>query len=111
MPQIAIAALDDLRRQQSVKFKFRRDGISRDGFAALFKAGEAAFGDGRFEAAIEHFERAYELSHRPVLLLNIASAQSDLNDNAAARRTLEQLIAQYPQSEAATKARQRLGQR
>ena len=33
------------------------------------------------------------------------------NDNAAARRTLEQLIAQYPQSEAATKARQRLGQR
>ena len=36
MPQIAIAALDDLRRRQSVKFKFRRDGISRDGFAALF---------------------------------------------------------------------------
>jgi nitrite reductase/ring-hydroxylating ferredoxin subunit len=37
MPQIAIAALKDLRRQQSVKFKFRRDGISRDGFAALFR--------------------------------------------------------------------------
>jgi nitrite reductase/ring-hydroxylating ferredoxin subunit len=36
MPEIAIAALDDLRRRQSVKFKFRRDGISRDGFAALF---------------------------------------------------------------------------
>ena len=37
MPQIAIASLEDLRRQQSVKFKFRRDGISRDGFAALFR--------------------------------------------------------------------------
>jgi tol-pal system protein YbgF len=47
----------------------------------------------------------------PDALLNIASAQSDLNDNAAARRTLEELIAKYPQTEAAQKARQRLGQR
>ena len=45
----------------------------------------------------------------PDALLNVASAQSDLNDNAAARRTLEELIAKYPQSEAATKAKQRLG--
>ncbi len=47
----------------------------------------------------------------PDALLNIASAQSDLNDNAAARRTLEELIAKHPQSEAAQKARQRLGLR
>ena len=47
----------------------------------------------------------------PDALLNIASAQSDLNDNAAARRTLEELIAKYPQTDAAQKARQRLGQR
>ena len=45
------------------------------------------------------------------VLLNIAAAQSDLNENPAARRTLEELISKYPQSEAATKARQRLGQR
>jgi tol-pal system protein YbgF len=45
----------------------------------------------------------------PDALLNVASAQSDLNDNAAARRTLEELIAKYPQSEAALKAKQRLG--
>ena len=44
-------------------------------------------------------------------MLNIASAQSDLNDNASARRTLEELIAKYPQSEAAVKAKQRLGMR
>lgn len=37
MPQIAIATLEDLRRRQSLKFKFRREGISRDGFAALFE--------------------------------------------------------------------------
>ena len=47
----------------------------------------------------------------PDALLNIASAQSDLNDNASARRTLEELIAKYPQSEAAVKAKQRLGMR
>jgi len=47
----------------------------------------------------------------PDALLNIASAQSDLNDNAAARRTLEELIAKFPQSEAAIKAKQRLGMR
>ena len=47
----------------------------------------------------------------PDALLNIASAQSDLNDNAAARRTLEELIAKYPQSDAAQKARARLGLR
>jgi TolA-binding protein len=47
----------------------------------------------------------------PDALLNIASAQSDLNDNGAARRTLEELIAKYPQSEAALKAKQRLGLR
>lgn len=37
MAQVAVARLEDLRRQQSVKFKFRREGISRDGFAALYQ--------------------------------------------------------------------------
>jgi TolA-binding protein len=32
-----------------------------------------------------------------------------MGDNAAARRTLERLISQYPKSEAATRAKQRLG--
>ena len=47
----------------------------------------------------------------PDALLNIASAQSELGDNAAARRTLEELIAKYPESEAAAKAKQRLAVR
>lgn len=42
-------------------------------------------------------------------LLNIASAQSELGDNTSARRTLEELMLKYPQSEAAVKAKQRLG--
>ena len=45
----------------------------------------------------------------PDALLNIASAQSDMGDNAAARRTLEQLIRDYPKTDAAARAKQRLG--
>jgi TolA-binding protein len=41
-------------------------------------------------------------------MLNIASAQSELGDNAGARRTLEDLIAKYPSTDAGVKARQRL---
>jgi tol-pal system protein YbgF len=47
----------------------------------------------------------------PDAMLNIASAQADMGDGAAARRTLERLIAEYPKSEAATRAKQRLGNR
>ncbi|MGE5169997.1 MAG: tol-pal system protein YbgF [Rudaea sp.] len=47
----------------------------------------------------------------PDALLNIASAQADMGDNAASRRTLEELISKYPKTDAATRARQRLGVR
>jgi tol-pal system protein YbgF len=47
----------------------------------------------------------------PDALLAIATAQSEQGDNASARRTLEELMAKYPQSEAAGKAKQRLGMR
>jgi tol-pal system protein YbgF len=47
----------------------------------------------------------------PDALLNIASAQGELGDSAASRRSLEELIAKYPLSEAAVKAKQRLGVR
>jgi tol-pal system protein YbgF len=47
----------------------------------------------------------------PDALLNVASAQSELGDSASARRTLEELVGKFPQSEAAAKAKQRLGQR
>ena len=47
----------------------------------------------------------------PDALLNIASAQADMGDGAAARRTLEQLIRDYPKTDAATRAKQRLGAR
>jgi len=47
----------------------------------------------------------------PDALLVIASAQADTGDNTSARKTLEDLMKRFPQSEAAQKARQRLGVR
>ena len=44
-------------------------------------------------------------------LLNIATAQSDLGELQAARTSLQEVISKYPASEAAGKARQRLGLR
>ncbi len=41
-------------------------------------------------------------------MLVLGNAQAQAGDNAAARRTLEDLIAKHPLSEAAEKAKQRL---
>jgi tetratricopeptide (TPR) repeat protein len=45
---------------------------------ALFDAGHTAYDAGRFEQALRYFREAYELSHRPALLFNIASAADRL---------------------------------
>jgi tol-pal system protein YbgF len=47
----------------------------------------------------------------PDALLNIASSQSELGDIQGARATLQEVNTKYPSSEAAAKARQRLGLR
>ena len=47
----------------------------------------------------------------PDSMLNIATIQSDLNDQPAARSTLEDIVSKYPNSEAATKAKSRLAKR
>ena len=52
-----------------------------------------------------------ESAKAPDALLNIATAQSDLGELQAARTSLQEVIAKYPSSEAAAKARQRLGMR
>jgi TolA-binding protein len=41
-------------------------------------------------------------------MLNMASAQYESGDNAAARKTMDSLIARHPSSEAADKARRRV---
>lgn len=41
---------------------------------AAFEAGRNAYDEGRFGEALAHYDYAYELSHRPALLFNIARA-------------------------------------
>ena len=44
----------------------------------------------------------------PDSMLNIASSQIEMGESAVGRRTLEDLVARYPVSEAAEKARRRM---
>jgi tol-pal system protein YbgF len=83
--------------------------------SAQYWVGNAQFARRDFRAAIgaqrQLLAQYPDSAKVPDAMLNVASAQGELNDNAAARRTLEDLIARYPTSEAAGKARQRLGVR
>ena len=41
-------------------------------------------------------------------MLNVASSQTDMGDKRAARQTLDALVAKYPDTQAASTARERL---
>ena len=83
--------------------------------SAQYWIGNAQFARRDYKAAIASQRtliQAYPDSPKvPDALLAIATAQSEQGDNASARRTLEELMSKYPQSEAAGKAKQRLGMR
>lgn len=80
--------------------------------SAQYWLGNAHYGQREYKEAIRAFrslvDRAPNHLRTPEALLSIANCQAELKDNAAARRTLEQLIKQHPQTEAAQAARDRL---
>lgn len=65
---------------------------------ALFEAGRVAFDEGRFENALEYFERAYALSRRPQLLYNIGSAADRLRRDREALQHFEAFLQAVPNS-------------
>jgi tol-pal system protein YbgF len=81
--------------------------------SAMYWQGNAQYAQRDFRGAIvtqRQLLSTYPDSQKvPDALLNIASCQSELGENAAARRTLEDLVARVPSSEAAGKAKQRIG--
>lgn len=83
--------------------------------SAQYWVGNAQFAKKDYRGAISAQRQLIALwpdsTKVPDALLNIATAQSELGDNTSARRTLEELMVKYPQSEAAGKAKQRLGMR
>ena len=83
-------------------------------------APSAAYWVGNAYYALRDFDRAITAQQRLIDtypgstkvadgLLNMASSQAETGQKTTARKTLEKLIASYPGTEAATKAKQRLG--
>jgi tol-pal system protein YbgF len=79
---------------------------------ALFWLGNAQYANRDYRGAIANFrallQQAPDHPRAPEAVLSIANCQIELKDNASARRTLDELVKAYPQSEAAVAARDRL---
>lgn len=80
--------------------------------SAQYWIGNAYFAQRDFKNAIASQQKLLDQypdsSKAPDAMLNIASSQQELGNNAAARKTLKELIAKYPVSDAADKAKKRL---
>jgi tol-pal system protein YbgF len=80
--------------------------------AAHFWLGNAQYANSAFKEAIDAYRRMLQLApdhfRAPEARLAIANCQIELKDTKSARRTLEDLIKAFPQSEAANTAKDRL---
>lgn len=80
--------------------------------SALYWLGNAHYGLRDYKEAIIAFkqvvDRAPDHARAPESLLSIANCYGELKDTEGTRKSLEQLIKQYPQTEAAQAARDRL---
>jgi len=82
------------------------------GPSALFWLGNAQYATRAYKEAIANFRSLLAAApthpRAPEAALSIANCQMELKDTRAARKTLEDLIKVYPESEAATAAKDRL---
>jgi tol-pal system protein YbgF len=80
--------------------------------AARFWQGNALYGKRDYKAAITAFRglvtEAPDHPKAPEALLAVANSQAEMKDTRAARRTLDELLKSYPQSEAAVAGKERL---
>jgi tetratricopeptide (TPR) repeat protein len=65
---------------------------------ALFLAGRLAFEQGRYENALDYFQRAHALSKRPELLFNIGSAADRLRQDRVALEALSAYLEALPEA-------------
>jgi len=79
---------------------------------ALFWLGNAQYANRDYKGAIANFRALLTVApdhpRAAEAVLSIANCQIELKDNAGARRTLDDLVKAYPQSEAAVAAKERL---
>ena len=82
---------------------------------ALFWLGNAQYANRDYRGAIANFRAlltaAPDHPRAAEAVLSIANCQIELKDSAGARKTLGELVRDYPQSEAANAARERLARR
>jgi tetratricopeptide (TPR) repeat protein len=64
-----------------------------------FELGRLAFVDGRFEEALQSFERSFALSQRPLLLFNIGAAHDRLRHEREALQAFERFLELAPDAE------------
>ena len=80
--------------------------------SALFWLGNASYAIKDYKGSLAQFRQMLNLSsthaRAPEAMLAISNVQIELKDTKAARKTLEDLIKAYPQSDAAQAARDRL---
>ena len=80
--------------------------------SALFWLGNAQYATRNYKEAMINFhavvERVPEHMRAPEALLSVSNCQVELKDLRGAKRTLEELVKNYPQSEAASAAKERL---
>lgn len=80
--------------------------------SALFWLGNAAYANKDYTGAVSHFKRMLSVAPKHVraseALLATSNCQIELKDSKAARKTLEDLVKTFPDSEAAQAAKERL---
>lgn len=80
--------------------------------SAFFWLGNAQYATRDYKEAIQNFRallgQAPDHLRAPEAVLSIANCQLELKDSKGARKTLEELIKAYPQTEAAAAAKERL---
>ena len=80
--------------------------------SALFWVGNAQYANREYKDAIRNFNALIAKSPQhlraPESMLSVANCQVELKDLKSARKTFDDLVKAYPQSEAAAAAKERL---
>ena len=110
---LAVFRKGDFAAAQVAFFDFiRRYGQSGYVPSANFWLGNARYAMRDYKEAVLNFRallaQAPDHLRAPEAVLSIANCQLELKDNKAAKKTLEDLLKAYPQSEAASAAKERL---
>jgi tol-pal system protein YbgF len=110
---LAVFRKGDFAAAQTAFVDFLRR-YPQSGYApsAFFWLGNAQYATRDYKEAVQNFRillsQAPDHMRAPEAVLSIANCQLELKDTKAARKTLEELVKAYPQSEAAAAAKERL---